>query len=47
MANCQEEKVNEISEWANIVIDKSSRKTVQKTMKEKQSYLDRMKEKND
>jgi mevalonate kinase len=46
MASCQQEKVNEISEWAEIVIDKSNRKTVQKTMTEKQRYLDQLKQKN-
>lgn len=46
MANCQQQKVNEISEWAEIVIDKSNRKTVQKTMKEKESYLRQMQQRN-
>ena len=46
MACCQQEKVDQITQWAEIVIDKSNRRAVQKTMKEKQKYLHCMKEKN-
>lgn len=46
MASCQQEKVDEIKEWAEIVIDKNNRKTVFKTIKEKQRYLDLITQKN-
>jgi hypothetical protein len=39
--------VDEIKEWAEIVIDKNSRKVVYRTLTEKQQYLARIRQKND
>jgi mevalonate kinase len=47
MAMRQQEKVDEIKEWAEIVIDKNNRKLVYKTMNEKREYLQKIKAKND
>lgn len=46
MVTCQQQKVDEIKEWAEVVIDKSNRKAVYKTIKEKHRYLDIIKSKN-
>lgn len=39
--------MDEIKEWAEIVIDKNSRKVVYRTLTEKQQYLARIRQKND
>lgn len=43
----QQEKVDQIKEWAQIVIDKNNRKLVYKTMNEKRDYLQKITAKND
>ncbi len=47
MAMKQQEKVDQIKEWAQIVIDKNNRKLVYKTMNEKRDYLQKITAKND
>lgn len=43
MAKNHQEKVNEIREWAEIVIDKNNRKEIYNTLFEKEKYLEKMK----
>jgi hypothetical protein len=47
MAMKQQEKVNEIKEWAEIIIDKDNRQMVYKTLNEKEKDLMKLKGKND
>lgn len=42
----QQERVEEMAEWADIVVDKSNRKLVFKTMREKKDYLNSLSQKN-
>lgn len=46
MATKQQENVNEIKEWAEIVIDKNNRQVVYKTLNERQEDLMKLKSKN-
>jgi hypothetical protein len=47
MATRQQEKMNEIREWAEIVIDKNNRQAVYQTLAEKEEDLTKLKSKND
>lgn len=47
MALKQQQRFEEISEWADVVVDKSNRKLVFKTMNEKKDYLKKLQNKNE